>query len=211
MCMDTIKKKPAEPSLKGKIRKAAPRLFYERGVEAVAVRDIVKAAGTTQPMLYYYFGCKDDLCQDLLRRLLRDLIGGAGEIMAADKPLNPKLAELFAFYRDFFAGRPGAARFILQGFLSPSHGKSFREITSKAEVVHLANIGGMLQKHENKGELEHPAARRPWARSSMGYSCTICLIQEKKRRSIKLTALKDWPHLSPKGRAWPAPCWASCC
>jgi|GEM_PF-3027729 len=148
------KKKPAEPSLKGKIREAATRLFYERGVEAVAVRDIVKAAGTTQPMLYYYFGCKDDLCLDLLRRLLRDLIGGAGEVMAADKPLSPKLAELFAFYRDFFTDRPGAARFVLQGFLSPSHGRSFREITSKAEAVHLANISGMLKMHENKGELE---------------------------------------------------------
>lgn len=152
--MNINKKKSNEPSLKGKIRKAATRLFYERGVEAVAVKDIVKAAGTTQPMLYYYFGCKDDLCLDLLRRLLRDLISGSGEIMAADKPLSPKLTELFAFYRDFFADRPGAARFILQGFLSPSHGKSFREITSKAEVVHLANISGMLQMHENKGELE---------------------------------------------------------
>ena len=46
---------------------AAVRLFEQRGYAATTVREIVEAAGVTKPVLYYYFGNKEGIFQDLVR------------------------------------------------------------------------------------------------------------------------------------------------
>lgn len=115
-------KKHIEPPCKTKIRLAAIKLFAERGIDNVAVKDIMRAARTTQPMLYYYFGCKDKLCERIYGDLMSEAVNGAGDIMASKAGLEAKLAELFNFHSTFFASHPGATRFILQGFLSPHYG-----------------------------------------------------------------------------------------
>jgi AcrR family transcriptional regulator len=49
------------------IREQAQRLFAERGVDAVSVRDIAAACGMAPPNLYAHFRSKDDLVGDLFR------------------------------------------------------------------------------------------------------------------------------------------------
>ncbi|MDD2803981.1 MAG: TolC family protein [Elusimicrobiales bacterium] len=143
-----------ERSLKDDIRRAAIKLFAERGMENVAVRDIVREAGTTQPMLYYYFGSKDALCLCLFRDLLLEVSSGVGEVLKTAGPLDSKMEALFTFYRDFFASHPGTARFILQGFMSPQHRKEFAAAADAAETEHREAILRMLKEHERKGELK---------------------------------------------------------
>ena len=46
----------------------AERLFAERGFKDVAVRDIAAEAGVTHPLIYYYWGSKDDLLAAVLER-----------------------------------------------------------------------------------------------------------------------------------------------
>jgi TetR/AcrR family transcriptional regulator len=46
---------------------SAVRLFEQRGYAATTVREIVEAAGVTKPVLYYYFGNKEGIFQDLVR------------------------------------------------------------------------------------------------------------------------------------------------
>ena len=45
---------------------AALDLFYAKGYDAVGVQEIVDRAGVTKPTLYYYFGSKIGLLQNLL-------------------------------------------------------------------------------------------------------------------------------------------------
>jgi AcrR family transcriptional regulator len=60
-----------------RIKEAAQRLFAERGVEAVTVREIVAEAGAKNGgSLNYYFGSKEDLISELLADVLR--ISGIG-------------------------------------------------------------------------------------------------------------------------------------
>lgn len=139
--------------LRLRILKSAMDLFAERGMGSVAVKDIVRKAGTTQPMLYYYFGCKNRLCASLFKDLLTDIIKGSGPILLAETPLEDKLTKLFTFYSCFFASRPGAARFVLQGFLSPSYGRVFRDIRIEAQGEHELNLRSMLKYHESTGEV----------------------------------------------------------
>jgi AcrR family transcriptional regulator len=45
---------------KVEIRAAARRLFAERGVNGVTVREIAQAAGVTHGLVHRYFGTKED-------------------------------------------------------------------------------------------------------------------------------------------------------
>ena len=49
------------------IKKSALNLFYARGYDAVGVQEIVNTAGITKPTLYYYFGSKRGLLENLLQ------------------------------------------------------------------------------------------------------------------------------------------------
>lgn len=48
-------------------------LFYEKGYDAVGVQEIVEGAGITKPTLYYYFGSKYGLLEELLKDGFEDL------------------------------------------------------------------------------------------------------------------------------------------
>lgn len=140
--------------MKNSIRRAAIKLFAMRGMENVAVREIVREARTTQPMLYYYFANKDALCLALFKDLLQEVGAGARSALTGAKPLASKMEALFGFYREFFASHPGTARFILQGFMSPRHRKEFVAAADAAEAEHRKALICMLKQHEASGELK---------------------------------------------------------
>ncbi|HOX21963.1 MAG TPA: TolC family protein [Elusimicrobiales bacterium] len=141
--------------LKTRIKQAALALFAKHGMENVAVRDIVRKAGTTQPMLYYYYGSRDKLCLNLFEELVREMVTGAEKIINGAEPLEPKMKQLFCFYGNFLPARPGDARFILQGYLSPNHRQIFKQTAEKSAVEYRQKLMQMLKEHEKKGELPH--------------------------------------------------------
>lgn len=51
-----------------KILNCALELFHARGYDAVGVQEIAESAGVTKPTLYYYFGNKKGLLEELLSR-----------------------------------------------------------------------------------------------------------------------------------------------
>jgi AcrR family transcriptional regulator len=50
----------------------ATTLFSERGYSATSIRDIIQAAGVTQPTLYYHFADKRSLFEELIKRHYED-------------------------------------------------------------------------------------------------------------------------------------------
>lgn len=53
---------------KAAILEAARELFAERGVKAVRVRDIAHDAGVTHALVHRYFGSKEDIVGEIIRR-----------------------------------------------------------------------------------------------------------------------------------------------
>ena len=111
---------PANPS--GSKRKekaeqilaAADRLFGEQGYDAVSVRDVARAAGVNKPLVFYYFGSKEDLFARVLERYyeshraaLEAALGGEGELSA-------RMGRLVDAYFDFMADNRGFARLVQQ-------------------------------------------------------------------------------------------------
>ena len=53
--------RPADPTARDRILRAATTLFYERGVHDVGMNELVEAAGTGKNVLYRHFAGKDEL------------------------------------------------------------------------------------------------------------------------------------------------------
>jgi AcrR family transcriptional regulator len=53
--------RPEDPTARERILDAATSLFYERGVRAVGMAEVVAAAGTGKNVLYRHFASKDEL------------------------------------------------------------------------------------------------------------------------------------------------------
>ena len=65
--MKRLSKQPIHPrSAKEAIRDAAAALFAAKGFAATSTREICERAGITKPVLYYYFGNKEQLYEELV-------------------------------------------------------------------------------------------------------------------------------------------------
>ncbi len=53
---------------KAEILKAARKLFAAQGILAVSVRDVAKEAGVTHGLVHHYFGTKEQLTEEVIRR-----------------------------------------------------------------------------------------------------------------------------------------------
>lgn len=66
---------PREPiDNRERILEAAEALFAEQGFAATSVREIVQRAEVTAPVLYYYFGSKDDLLRIMIEQRFSEFI-----------------------------------------------------------------------------------------------------------------------------------------
>jgi AcrR family transcriptional regulator len=57
---------PRHEPAKEAIRNAAAELFAEKGFAATSTREICQLAGVTKPVLYYHFGNKEELYEELV-------------------------------------------------------------------------------------------------------------------------------------------------
>jgi AcrR family transcriptional regulator len=85
----------------GRIFEAARRLFYERGIRAVGVDQIVSEAGVTKPSLYRAFESKDDLVATCLESYAEEGWDGLeARILAAGEEPRAQLGALVAHFAD---------------------------------------------------------------------------------------------------------------
>lgn len=106
-------------SVAGQIRKTALSLFAHKGYTATSVNEIVESAGVTKPMLYYYFGSKEQLARHLVVEPLEEL---GREIQKLENPsLDPKLSEIrwLSLQLNFCRADPDRARFVFALYFGP--------------------------------------------------------------------------------------------
>lgn len=68
-----------------RILEAARDLFARHGVDGVSIRDIASAAGVTHPLVHRYFGTKDQMVAEILRREM-EIVGALGRADPAATP-----------------------------------------------------------------------------------------------------------------------------
>lgn len=81
-----------------RIETAAMQLFFTRGVDAVSIRDIAKAAECNSSMIHYYFRTKEKLLYFIVERTTADTISIVDEEIKQKKSSE----QLNAFIDKFF-------------------------------------------------------------------------------------------------------------
>jgi TetR/AcrR family transcriptional regulator len=98
-------KRPTQGNLPAKesLRRAAAELFARKGYAASSTREICQRAGVTKPVLYYHFGNKAQLCEELLmdaaNEYHRGLCHASHRGHSAREKLIGVLNAIFAFAR----------------------------------------------------------------------------------------------------------------
>lgn len=97
--------KPAETPTRARISKSASRLFYRRGIRAVSMDDVARAAGVTKVTVYQHFSSKKCLLLDTLRtrqeerqKSLTKYFAGTAHLPAAER-----LASIFDWLYEYWS------------------------------------------------------------------------------------------------------------
>lgn len=97
------KRRPKPGSAKQAIRDAAVALFAEKGYSAASTREICERAGITKPVLYYHFGSKEQLYEELIldafNEYQRELRRAARRGRTAHEKLVAVLTAIFNYAR----------------------------------------------------------------------------------------------------------------
>ena len=106
------------------ILQAAEKVFADVGFAAARLEDVAEMVGIRRPSIVYYFASKQDLYDEVERRIFGELhSAGKARMDAADGPFDKLLAMLDAWL-DFLVARPTAAQIIqrLVADTTPRHG-----------------------------------------------------------------------------------------
>lgn len=109
----------AQPSVAEHLSRTALRLFALKGYTATSVNEIVEAAGVTKPMLYYYYGSKEQLARKLVVEPLQAhlvKLQALGE--STDEPFARQVAWL-AEQLEFTRTDADRARFVFALYFGP--------------------------------------------------------------------------------------------
>ena len=94
-------------------------LFSERGYAATGVRDIIHAAGVTQPTLYYHFSDKTGLFQALIERYYGESQSQLEQIIDSVSGCEPRLRTLILRTFEFCRADPRVPRLMFQTHYGP--------------------------------------------------------------------------------------------
>jgi len=97
---------------KRKIFSEAARLFSERGYYAVSMREISERAGVTKPTIYYYFGSKDGIYEQLISESIKWLDKITTTIRNQNGSSKEKLIQLIKRHFDACLKYPEYVKFI---------------------------------------------------------------------------------------------------
>lgn len=83
------------------IQNSALELFYTKGYDSVGVQEIADNAGITKPTLYYYFGSKIGLLNEVIERNCSELISVIKEASVYQGDLPITLYKAAAVYLEY--------------------------------------------------------------------------------------------------------------
>lgn len=137
---------------RAKILQAAMTLFSSKGFAATSIRDITQTAGVTNPMVYYYFGSKEDLFVTLLMEAVGEMSTQMHELLVAEMSLRDRLIAILHNHYLMVAESPDLARLFFQARFSAEHSQFVERMSAIDEAFHTS-FRDMLERHRDRGEL----------------------------------------------------------
>jgi AcrR family transcriptional regulator len=117
----------------------AERLFEERGFQATNLSDIADEAEIRSPSLLYYFGSKERLLDEVIRRMHVEIREKVVLALASGGSGTERINGVIREVRQLWEGRPGLVRLALAEALRPNGvGRNY-----------LAQAAGLIELIEN--------------------------------------------------------------
>jgi AcrR family transcriptional regulator len=135
------------------IRDVAIELFSEKGYAATTTREICQRAGVTKPVLYYYFGSKEQLFREVVldacNEARKQLLLAAGRARSAPGKLVEMLASDFELTRK----NPGLSLMSMRLiFAPPKESPGIDYIQLGREWIGL--LAEVVREGVSKGEMQ---------------------------------------------------------
>lgn len=103
-----------EADVRGRIFLSALRCFSQKGFAATSLREVSEEAGTTKPMIYYYFGSKEGLYASIVRQILEEMAAGIRSRLPASAPLEDRVIAYCERYLDYFLQQEDIIALVLR-------------------------------------------------------------------------------------------------
>jgi|SRR5215218_386080 len=111
-----MKKDAATPEL---ILDASEELFAAQGFDSTTIKQIGARAKANPALIYYYFGSKDTLYREVLRRMVTSLVAAATLEMDPALPPGEAIAQVIGFQSGRLLGRPTLPRLLAREMIDP--------------------------------------------------------------------------------------------
>lgn len=122
------------------ILQSALDLFYAKGYDAVGVQEIVDKAGITKPTLYYYFGSKLGLLQNLLESGYQELENRILEVANPGESLSNVLYKVARGFFDYAASNQKIYLFMLSLFYSGRENEAYKTVSPLIERYYKITV-----------------------------------------------------------------------
>ena len=131
---------------------ASLTLFSQRGYAATGVRDILQAAGVTQPTLYHHFADKASLLQTLIERHYGDSQQRLEEIIAGEATVVSKLRAFVTSSFEYCCVDPRVPRLMFQTYYGPTV-PEIDGVLDKLTEKRFRLVVGIMEHGIRSGEL----------------------------------------------------------
>ena len=152
---------PAYREKQEAIRRAAGKVFHQRGFHATKLNDVAEAAGVDRASLYYYVGSKEQLFRDVVGEAVRANIEATQQIVAEDLPAPEKLTRIIRqLMLSFEKYYPYLYVFVQEDFVKLKDENSLDNewMTTVLEwnTIYFKLVRGIINEGIQKGQLRTP-------------------------------------------------------
>ena len=127
-------------------------LFSQRGYAATGIRDILKAAGVTQPTLYHHFADKAALLQALIERHYGESHQRLAEIIVKESTVVGKLLAFVTSSFEHCCVDPRVPRLMFQTYFGPTV-PEIDGVLDKLTEKRFRLVVGIMEDGMRTGEL----------------------------------------------------------
>ena len=142
-------------SAKEAIHNAATELFAAKGFAATSTREICQRAGVTKPVLYYYFGNKGELYEELVLDTFNEYQKELRRATHRGRTPREKLVEVLTTIFGFFRRNRALSRMAMRMVFAPegeSPAINYVELGQVVEKVLAAVVREGVRRREIKGK-----------------------------------------------------------
>ncbi len=143
------------------IRNAAAELFAEKGFTATSTREICERAGITKPVLYYHFGNKAQLYEELVRDSYYEYRSDISRAARRGRTTREKVLRVLIAIHRYVRRKPHCWRMGFRMVLAPEQGSPPVDyvVMSQADEKLLAEIiRSGIHRKEFRGDPEFIAS-----------------------------------------------------